>query len=119
MAHAMFTPNWSKPCCGIALAALPAHPGRLHSPYGPVSPGADGPQRRVSQRDVPRRLLHLQPVEARSDGGLHGPVAAVCLRDTVGLAPSQVKSGHKTRTQVSGEERGDTPTLSTRLPRVM
>lgn len=57
-------------------------PARVHSPYGPVSSGANGAQRRVSQWDFPRRFLHLEPVEARSGGGglvlrrLHGPLSA-------------------------------------------
>lgn len=45
---------------------------RVNSPHRPVSSGADGPQRRVPLRDVPRGFLDLQPVKPRSDGGLHG-----------------------------------------------
>lgn len=53
------------PRCFGRGAALPP---RVNSPHRPVSSGADRRERRVSLRDVPRRLLDLQSVKARSDG---------------------------------------------------
>lgn len=55
-----------------AVTETPQHctRGPVNSPHGPVSSGADRPQRRVSVRDVPRRLLDLESVKARSDCGV-------------------------------------------------
>lgn len=105
MSHVRTTAFCTKLCCGVPLVTLPGvvHPpwAGSNSPYGPVSSGPDGAQRRVSQRDFPRRFLHLEPVEARPGGGglvlrrLHGPLSVSrpsASRNTAGLSTCQVRS---------------------------